>query len=180
MREKFTFKVVIVGNGGIGKSTLIQRLLTGRFIAQKITIGTDLASYRLDIDDEKGNTFKVTLQLWDFAGEKRFRFFLPRYARGAQACLLCYDMTRYVSFEDLDEWFKIVDENATDPVYVLIGTKKDLEDDKRVVQAAEGKQFQKEKNIHQFFETSSLSGENNKEIFETITREILKSFKILK
>ncbi|MFX1238454.1 MAG: ADP-ribosylation factor-like protein, partial [Promethearchaeota archaeon] len=79
-REKFMFKVVVVGNGGVGKSTMIQRLITGKFLSQKITIGTDLASFRLDIEDNDGNTFKITLQLWDFAGEKRFRFFLPRYA----------------------------------------------------------------------------------------------------
>ena len=159
---------------------MIQRLLTGKFIAQKITIGTDLASYHLEIEDDDGNHYKVTLQLWDFAGEKRFRFFLPRYARGAQGCVLCYDITRYTSFEELKEWFKIVDENATEPVYILVGTKKDLESNKRTVKSEEGQQFQEEHKIQQFFETSSLSGENNKEIFETLTREILKVYRILK
>jgi len=159
---------------------MIQRLLTGKFIAQKITIGTDLASYHLEIEDDEENLYKVTLQLWDFAGEKRFRFFLPRYARGAQGCVLCYDLTRYTSFEELKEWFKIVDENATEPVYILVGTKKDLESNKRTVTHEEGQQFQEEHKIEQFFETSSLSGENNKEIFETLTREILKVYRILK
>ncbi|MFX1273792.1 MAG: GTP-binding protein [Promethearchaeota archaeon] len=177
---KFTFKIVVVGNGGVGKSTMIQRLLTGKFIAQKITIGTDLASYHLDIEDDEGNSYKVTLQLWDFAGEKRFRFFLPRYARGAQGCLLCYDITRYSSFEELKDWFKIVDENATEPVYILVGMKKDLEIDKRVVSFDEGQKFLEEYKIEKFYETSSLSGENNKEIFETLTREILKVYRILK
>ena len=179
-REKFTFKIVVVGNGGVGKSTMIQRLLTGRFIAQKITIGTDLASYQINIDDGQGNVYRVTLQLWDFAGEKRFRFFLPRYSRGAQGCVICYDITRYVSFEDLDDWYRIVDENATEPVYILVGTKKDLEDQRRVVQTKEGERFQKAHKITHFFETSSLSGENNKEIFETLTREIMKEYRLIK
>ncbi len=178
--ERFLFKIVVVGNGGVGKSTMIQRLLTGKYLAQKITIGTDLASYHLNIEDYEGNVYKVTLQLWDFAGEKRFRFFLPRYARGAQGCVLCYDITRFTSFDELKEWFKIVDENATEPVYILVGTKKDLEQDKRVVSYEEGKKFQEEHEIEQFFETSSLSGENNKDIFETLTREILKVYRILK
>ncbi|MFX1397893.1 MAG: Rab family GTPase [Promethearchaeota archaeon] len=178
-REKFMFKVVVVGNGGVGKSTMIQRLITGKFLSQKITIGTDLASFRLDIEDNDGNTFKITLQLWDFAGEKRFRFFLPRYARGAQAAILCYDITRYTSLDDLSEWFKIVDENATDPVYVLVGTKNDL-DHQRVVPSSDGKQFQEEHSIHRFFETSSKSGENNREIFEELTVEILKAYRIIR
>ncbi len=178
-REKFMFKVVIVGNGGVGKSTMIQRLLTGKFLSQKITIGTDLASYRLEIDDQEGNSYNITLQLWDFAGEQRFRFFLPRYARGAQGAILCYDITRYTSLDDLSDWFKIVDENATEPVYILVGTKTDLED-QRKVPTSDGQQFQKEHSIHKFFETSSKSGENNKMIFEELTTEILKSYRILK
>jgi len=178
-REKFTLKIVVVGNGGVGKSTMIQRLITGKFIGQKITIGTDLASYRLDIEDEDGNTYKVTLQLWDFAGEKRFRFFLPRYARGAQGCVLAYDITRYTSFEELTEWYKIVNDNASDPIYCLCGCKVDLASEKRTVQHSEGERFQKEYNIKNFYETSSKSGENNKLIFETLTRSILKAYKVL-
>jgi len=180
VKEKFTLKVVVVGNGGVGKSTMIQRLITGKFIGQKITIGTDLASYKLDVEDNEGNIYKVTLQLWDFAGEKRFRFFLPRYARGAQGCVLAYDITRYTSFEDLSEWYQIISENADSPIYVLCGGKVDLASEKRTVQYSEGEEFQKAYNLHHFFETSSKSGENNKLIFETLTRSILKAYRVLK
>ena len=179
-REKFTLKIVVVGNGGVGKSTMIQRLITGKFIGQKITIGTDLASFKLDITDNDGNIYKVTLQLWDFAGEKRFRFFLPRYARGAQGCVLAYDITRYTSFEDLHEWHQIISENADSPIYVLCGNKADLASEKRTVQHSEGEEFQKQYNIHHFLESSSKSGENNKLIFETLTRSILKAYRVLK
>ncbi|MBA7523504.1 hypothetical protein ES705_15631 [subsurface metagenome] len=65
-QRKLLFKILVVGDGGVGKSTMIQRLLTGQFIAQKITIGTDLATSNIQIDE---NTI-VTLQIWDFAGEK--------------------------------------------------------------------------------------------------------------
>ena len=89
---RYFFKVVVVGDGGVGKSTMIQRLVTGHFTPMKITIGTDLATYQMEFEN-----LVVNLQIWDFAGEKRFRFFLPNYARGAHGCLLCYDITRYTS-----------------------------------------------------------------------------------
>jgi len=148
--------------------------MTGQFIAQKITIGTDLATF--DINPDK-NTI-VKLQIWDFAGEKRFRFFLPNYARGAMGCLLCYDITRYVSFENLVEWYNIVISNAVDPVFILVGGKHDLEE-KRIVKLTDAEDFQREYKLDYFFETSSKSGINNRNIFETLTRAILERKNLL-
>ncbi|MBY9002610.1 MAG: GTP-binding protein [Candidatus Lokiarchaeota archaeon] len=167
--KKFVFKIVVVGDGGIGKSTMIQRLITGRFIEQKITIGTDLASWSINLDD-----LAIRLQIWDFAGEKRFRFFLPNYSRGADGCLLCYDITRYTSFQNLQEWYDIIKENTSNPGYVLVGGKVDLADSRRTVQLEEAEEFQNEYNIPYHFETSSKSGYKTNEIFETLTRLILK------
>ncbi|MFX1356263.1 MAG: GTP-binding protein [Promethearchaeota archaeon] len=166
--RKYSFKIVVVGDGGVGKSTMIQRLITGQFIPMKITIGTDLATCRLNIDG-----VDVRLQIWDFAGEKRFRYFLPNYSRGAQGCLLCYDVTRYPSFQNLPEWYNVVKKNASNAIFVLVGGKVDLAETKRVVKMEEAEDFQKEFNIIKFFETSSKTGLNNNLIFETITREIL-------
>jgi Ras-related protein Rab-11A len=164
------FKIVVVGDGGVGKSTMVQRLTTGQFIPQKITIGTDLATYDLHIDDE----FDIRLQIWDFAGERRFRLFLPNYSRGATGCLLCYDITRRTSFDSLDEWFKIVNDNAVNPIFILVGEKLDLADIRRSVEYEYAEQFKEKYNLDYLFETSSKSGENNKMIFETLTRSILK------
>jgi len=127
--KRYVFKIVVVGDGGIGKSTMIQRLITGKYIEQKITIGTDLASWSLGMAD-----MSIKLQIWDFAGEKRFRFFLPSYSRGAEGCLLCYDITRYTSFQNLQEWYDIVKNNTSDPRFVLVGGKVDLADSRRTVQ----------------------------------------------
>jgi small GTP-binding protein len=113
--RKYLFKVVVVGDGGIGKSTMIQRLITGKFVPMKITIGTDLATIQKNIDSNS-----IKLQVWDFAGEKRFRFFLPNYARGAKGCLLCYDVTRYTSFQNLPEWYDIVRQSALNPIFILV------------------------------------------------------------
>jgi len=168
--QKLLFKVIVVGDGGVGKSTMIQRLTTGHFIPQKITIGTDLATFDIDISPR----VIVKLQIWDFAGEKRFRFFLPNYSRGALGILLCYDMTRFVSFENLEEWYEVVTKNAPEAIVTLIGGKLDLASEgKRVVNTEDAEEFQKLHDIPYFFETSSKSGENNKSIFETICRAII-------
>ena len=168
-QRKLLFKVVIVGDGGIGKSTMVQRLLTGLFISQKITIGTDLATLDIEIDDST----IVKLQIWDFAGERRFRIFLPNYARGAVGCLLCYDITRRTSFESLPEWYGIVNNNTSNPVFILVGEKLDLADVRRSVDIEQAEEFREKYKISHFFETSSKSGVNNKEIFEMLTRLIL-------
>ena len=168
-KRKYLFKVVVVGDGGIGKSTMIQRLIKGVYLPMKITIGTDLSTWSIERDN-----LVIKLQIWDFAGEKRFRFFLPNYARGAHGCLLCYDITRYTSFQNLQEWYDIVQKNASDPVFVLVGGKIDLADARRTVKREEAEEFQKEHDISYLFETSSKSGKNNKIIFEMLIKEIQK------
>ena len=165
--RKYLFKVVVVGDGGIGKSTMIQRLITGKFVPMKITIGTDLATIHKDIDSNS-----IKLQVWDFAGEKRFRFFLPNYARGAKGCLLCYDVTRYTSFQNLPEWYDIIRQSALNPIFILVGCKQDLGEMKRTVTKEEAEKFQKKYNIPYFFETSSKTGFNNELIFDKLSREL--------
>ena len=154
--RKLLFKICIVGDGGVGKSTMVQRLSTGQFIPQKITIGTDLAVESIRID----NKITVDLQIWDFAGERRFRLFLPNYARGAVGCLLCYDITRRTSFDSLEEWYSIVDKSAVDPVFILVGEKLDLADVRRSVETDQAEKFK--------------DGANNNMIFEALTRLILR------
>ncbi len=172
--KKYIYKILVVGDGGIGKSTMIQRLITGKYFEQKITIGTDLASWSMDREG-----LLISLQIWDFAGEKRFRFFLPNYSRGADGCLLCYDITRYTSFQHLQEWYEVVRANTSNPIFVLVGGKADLADSRRAVQFEDAEKFQKQHNIPSHFETSSKSGHNNKDIFETITKLILKKRNII-
>ncbi|MFX1377495.1 MAG: Rab family GTPase [Promethearchaeota archaeon] len=170
LTRKLLFKIVVVGDGGVGKSTMVQRLITGQFIPQKITIGTDLAIHRIKINKE----ISTNLQIWDFAGERRFRIFLPNYSRGATGCLLCYDITRQSSFDNLEEWYQIVNNNADNPVFILVGEKADLGDIRRSVDHEQAEEFKAKYNIDYFVETSSKSGENNQKIFEILTRSILK------
>jgi small GTP-binding protein len=174
-KHQYLFKIVVVGDGGVGKSTMIQRLITGHFVPMKITIGTDLASYDMNIED-----ISVKLQIWDFAGEKRFRFFLPNYARGAQGCILCYDITRYTSFQNLEEWYNIVKENTnTDTVFLLVGGKADLSEFRRTVTPKDAEELQQNLDIPLFLETSSKTGENNINVFEMLTEAMLKKRELI-
>ena len=167
-QKKYLFKVVVVGDGGIGKSTMIQYLKTGRYIPMRITIGTDLFTHSYVFND-----IHVKLQIWDFAGESRFRFFLPNYARGAHGCLLCYDITRYTSFENLMEWYNIVKNSAPNVEFILVGEKYDLAVLKRTVKKKMAQEFAKKMKIPYFFETSSVTGYNNNLIFETMAKLLL-------
>jgi small GTP-binding protein len=168
--KNYLFKIIVVGDGGVGKSTMIQRLITGYFVPMKITIGTDLASYQMSFEN-----LRIKLQIWDFGGEKRFRFFLPSYTRGAQGCLLCYDINRFTSFQNLQEWYDIVIHNADNPIIILVGGKLDLAKAKRTVKREDAEKFKIDHKITDFIETSSKTGENNIDVFETLTKEIIKN-----
>jgi len=173
-KRQFLFKIVVVGDGGVGKSTMIQRLITGHFVPMKITIGTDLLTWSTTRDNTD-----IKLQIWDFAGEKRFRFFLPNYSRGAQGCLLCYDISRYTSFQNLQEWYDVVEENTKDPIFIMVGGKADLSDSRRTVQKEEAEEFKKEHNIPFLIETSSKTGDNNTNLFETLVEAMLKKRELI-
>jgi small GTP-binding protein len=172
-KRQFLFKILVVGDGGVGKSTMIQRLITGHFVPMRITIGTDLMTWSTERDD-----IGVKLQIWDFAGEKRFRFFLPNYSRGAQGCLLCYDISRYTSFQNLQEWYDIVKENTSDIIFLMVGGKADLSS-RRTVQKEEAEEFQNEHDITYLIETSSKTGDNNNNIFETLVEAMLKKRELI-
>ncbi len=163
----YVFKIVVLGEGGVGKTTMIRRLCYQKYMPQKLTIGADLASYDLEIDD---NPYK--LQLWDFAGEKRFRFFLPSYCKGAVGALLVFDLARYSTFKKLNEWYEIVTQNSKHLTIILVGSKCDLVKAKGAIDFEEVLEFQKSHNIEGYIETSSKTGENNKDVFEQLVRKI--------
>lgn len=99
---KYIFKVAILGDASIGKTTLTYRFITGDFLqTHKSSIGTMLYSKLVEY---KGDLIK--LQIWDFTGEKRFRFLLPGYIEGANGVFLMYDITSSISFLHLQEGLK--------------------------------------------------------------------------
>jgi len=166
-----TFKIIIFGDAGCGKTTLTQRFLTNLFVSDsKMTIGVDFEVKSLEVDKQK-----VKLQIWDFGGEERFRFLLPTYVRGARGGLFLFDITNYSSIAHIDDWLSVIrKEIRAEDVFpiIVVGGKADLVEN-REVSAEEGIKIAKSRNVDGFIETSSKSGENVEKTFEALTRLML-------
>ncbi len=117
------FKLVVAGQGGVGKTALVQRFCTNTFVTDhKMTIGAAFSIKDITFD----NGVSIKLQIWDFAGETRFRFLLGDYCRGASGALIAFDVTDYETFTALPEWITIIRKEAPNVPILLVGTKYDL------------------------------------------------------
>jgi len=163
------FKLCIFGDGGVGKTTLVNKYLTDVFKGDtSMTIGLDFHIKIIEVDG-----LKVKLQIWDFAGEERFRFFLPTYMRGASGGIFMYDITRFSSIKNIDKWFNVLKDNTTVikegmPI-LLVGGKTDLEY-KRAVRGDSALEMAIKHNLQGFIECSAKTGVNVENVFETIAR----------
>ena len=166
-----TFKIIIFGDAGCGKTTLTQRFLTNLFVSdQTMTIGVDFEVKSLSVDEQK-----VKLQIWDFGGEERFRFLLPTYVRGARGGLFLYDITNYSSIAHIDDWLSVIrKEIRAEDIFpiIVVGGKADLVEN-REVSSADGIKIARSRNVNGFIETSSKTGENVETTFEALTRLML-------
>ena len=162
------FKIVIFGDAGSGKTTLTKRFKSDMFISDsQMTIGVDFETKIFEVDDKK-----VKLMIWDFGGEERFRFILPKYINGAMGGLFMYDITNYPSLAHIDNWLSVVNGKSEQIPLVLLGGKGDL-DPLRQVTVEEGEKIAKEKGFSGFTECSSKTGENVDRSFEILTRQML-------
>ncbi|XP_054726042.1 ras-related protein Rab-23 [Anastrepha obliqua] len=125
MREddiEIAIKVVIVGNGGVGKSSMIQRYCKGIFTKDyKKTIGVDFLERQIEIDGED-----VRIMLWDTAGQEEFDAITKAYYRGAQACVLTFSTTDRASFEAIRDWKRKVENECNEIPTVIVQNKIDL------------------------------------------------------
>ncbi|KFQ00119.1 Ras-related protein Rab-44, partial [Leptosomus discolor] len=151
------FKVVFVGNSGVGKSSFIHRFCHDRFLAElNATIGIDYQVKSLMVDNTQ-----VALQLWDTAGQERFRSITKQYFRKADGILVMYDITAECSFTAVRNWMSSVQEGIEDGAVVfLLGNKMDAaQRDARNVPKVEGERLAKEYQAV-FYECSALTGYN--------------------
>ena len=138
------FKVVLIGDSGVGKSNLLSRYLKNEFSYDtKTTIGVEFGAKKVEIDD-----FKIKVQIWDTAGQERYKSITNAYYKGAKGALLLYDITKKETFVSIDKWVPELKQNGDkDVVIVLVGNKTDLED-KREISIEEGtKKAQQYSNI---------------------------------
>lgn len=176
--NEYRFKLCIFGDAGVGKTTLIQRYLEGVFIATfRETVGMDFYLKKLDIDGKK-----VSLQVWDFGGEEKFRFLLPGAVSGANGSIFLYDITRYLTFKNLDKWLKVFNEANKEQSQrvstILVGSKLDL-NETRAVTEVDAAKYSKANGFN-YIECSSKSGENVENVFITIAELMMKNATYLK
>jgi len=164
----YTFKIVLLGEPGVEKTTLAQKYCLDIFDpSEKLSIGVDFYVKTIEFN---GKTIK--LQIWDVGGEERFRFLLSTYCLGANAAMIVYDITNPKTLDQITEWTKIVREKASDIPIMLIGNNLDLEKF-REFRREEGIDIAKKYNLSSYSEISTKTGRNVEKSFETLTEFLL-------
>ncbi|CAN0315205.1 unnamed protein product, partial [Ectocarpus fasciculatus] len=163
----YLFKVVLIGDSGVGKSNLLSRFTRNEFnLESKSTIGVEFATKSIQTE---GKTIKA--QIWDTAGQERYRAITSAYYRGAVGALLVYDISKHVTFENVERWLKELRDHAeANIVVMLIGNKSDLRH-LRTVTHEEAMEFAKKHNLA-FLETSALDASGVDSAFQRILTEI--------
>jgi small GTP-binding protein len=163
----YLFKIAIIGDSGVGKSNLFTRFIRNEFILDsRATIGVEFGSKNVGVHDKV-----VKAQLWDTAGQEKFKALAKSYYRGCVGCLIVYDITNYESYTHVQKWLNEVRDTADkNLVTLLIGNKSDLEE-KRAVQPEEAAEFA-EKNNMGFMETSAKQNSNIDSAFVTLVKTI--------
>jgi len=163
----YLYKVVLIGDSGVGKSNLLSRFTRNEFnLETKSTIGVEFATRSIRTE---GKTIKA--QIWDTAGQERYRAITSAYYRGAVGALLVYDISKYSTFKNVERWFTELRENADrNIVIMLVGNKSDLRH-LREVPTEEAKAFSEKQKLS-FIETSALDSTNVELSFQNILTEI--------
>ncbi|XP_024370199.1 ras-related protein YPTC6 isoform X2 [Physcomitrium patens] len=163
----YLFKVVLIGDSGVGKSNLLSRFTRNEFcLESKSTIGVEFATRSIQVD---GKTIKA--QIWDTAGQERYRAITSAYYRGAVGALLVYDITKHVTYENVERWLKELRDHAdSNIVIMLVGNKSDLRH-LRGVSLDDAQSFAEKEGLS-FIETSALESTNVEKAFQRILTEI--------
>lgn len=172
MKGPQVLKFVLIGESGVGKSSLLLRFVDGSFSPSFITtVGIDFKVRTIQLC----NGTEVKLQIWDTAGQDRFRTITCAYYRSAQAVLIVFDVTQKESFDSLPYWMDQVESNGVGPsvVRILVANKSDLVE-KRVVGAAEIKVLGGQRG-YAFVETSALTGRGVTEMFTETAERVWKA-----
>ncbi|KAI3710210.1 hypothetical protein L2E82_39984 [Cichorium intybus] len=163
----YLYKVVLIGDSGVGKSNLLSRFSKNEFsLDSKSTIGVEFATRSIRID---GKVIKG--QIWDTAGQERYRAITSAYYRGTVGALIVYDVTRPVTFENVERWLKeLRDHTDQNIVIMLVGNKADLSH-LRSVPTDDAKAYSERENIF-FMETSALESLNVEKAFTEVLTQI--------
>ncbi|XP_056325889.1 ras-related protein Rab-11B-like [Danio aesculapii] len=159
--------VVLTGDSAVGKSNLLSRFTRNEFnLESKSTIGVEFSTRIIQVD---GKTIKA--QIWDMSGQERFRTITFSFYRGAVGALLVYDITKHLTYKNMERWIKELRTHADNNIVImLVGNKSDLQH-RRAVPTDKARAFA-EKNNLSFIETSALDSTNVEKAFKNILTEI--------
>ncbi|CAN6981399.1 unnamed protein product [Brassica rapa subsp. trilocularis] len=163
----YLFKIVLIGDSGVGKSNILSRFTRNEFcLESKSTIGVEFATRTLQVE---GKTVKA--QIWDTAGQERYRAITSAYYRGAVGALLVYDITKRQTFENVLRWLHELRDHADSNIVIMMaGNKSDL-NHLRSVADEDGRSLAEKEGLS-FLETSALEASNIEKAFQTILSEI--------
>ncbi|MFX1570389.1 MAG: Rab family GTPase [Promethearchaeota archaeon] len=175
--QEFAYKICIFGDKGVGKTTLVHRYLTDEFHENmQATLGASI--HIKDIELENG---KVTLHIWDFGGQKRFKFLISSYARGSVGAIFMFDLTNDESLIALNDWLPEYGKTVRSIPLIMVGGKLDL-DQQRVCKKDDVSEIMTRYNFYKYIECSSKTGENVESVFRILVLKILedKGYKYIK
>ena len=171
-QKELLYKILLLGDSSVGKTCFLMRYADNTF--QEIhmsTIGLDYKLKNVQIDDGK----IVKIQIWDTAGQDRFRSITKNYYKGAHGIILLYDVTSRKTFENVKNWVTQIKEEVSDKVtIILVGNKIDDESNRKV-STEEGEQMAKECGLN-FFETSAKSGINIDTTFNELVKKTVETY----
>ena len=171
-QKELLYKILLLGDSSVGKTCFLMRYSDNTF--QEIhmsTIGLDYKLKNVQLDD--GNIVKI--QIWDTAGQDRFRSITKNYYKGAHGIILIYDITSRKTYENIKNWVTQIKEEVSDKVnIILVGNK--IDDEKnRKVSTEEGEKLAKEIGFD-FYETSAKTGINIDSTFNDLVKKTVESF----
>ena len=166
------FKIVLVGDSGVGKTNLLLRYLKNEFNTQtKATVGVEFGNTKVQIDNAL-----IKAQIWDTAGQERYRSITSAYYKGAHGALIVYDITRKDSFDSVEKWLSDLKNNGEEKMVIMaIGNKCDMVNE-RVISTEDGEAKAQRNNIA-FLETSALNATNVAKAFDELIQKLYVAFK---
>lgn len=171
-KSSLSFKIIVIGNSGVGKTCLSLRALKGSFSSDSIpTIGFEFLNLMVKLREKV-----ISLQIWDTCGQEAYQSVVSKFYKRAAMAILVYSIDDRNSFENLDTWLKELRDNASPEVKVaLVGNKIDL-GSQRVVSKEEALQYKQSRNIDLIFESSAKHGDNSKDIFTESAKMLYKDY----
>ena len=160
------FKVILLGNSAVGKTSIVESY-TGQLVTLEHcpTVGTGFFPAQVEIKNRR-----LIFDIWDTAGQEKYRSLVPQYKTGSHGALIVFDVTNKESFDSLSNWLEMIEEESPNYVSFLVGNKIDIDEDRSISEEMI-KEFAQKYNMR-FFECSALTGEGISNIFMELFTEI--------